>query len=271
MLLARAARDRGVHVTGFGLTGFAAPEFADAVDHIEWVELGQFGRLVELLHRLRIQHVSMVGRVPHNSIWQYRHFDVRAVKLLATVMNRRADGILSRICDEFRKEGIEVVDSTMFLRSFMPRAGVLTSCRALTVAEQEDIEFGLPIARAIAGLDIGQSIVVKDKAVVAVEGLEGTDKCLQRAAELCGNGFVLIKVSKPRQDARFDVPVIGLGTIQMMEELGGGVMAISAGETLMFNREEMVERANRAGIVIVAVDNVPPAVPQGLQVPASTT
>jgi len=264
LLLARAARDQGIHVTGFGLEGFATTDFANSVDEIEWVELGQFSRLIELLRTHKIDHIALVGRVPHNSIWQYRHFDVRVVKILATTFNRRADGLLARICEEFRKEGIEVIDSTLFLRSFMPKVGHLTQGRKLTESEQEDIEFGLPLARAVAGLDIGQTIVVKDKAVVAVEGLEGTDRCVRRAAEIAGPGVVIVKVSKPRQDTRFDVPVIGMRTIELMIEVKASVIAISAGETLVFNQEEVIARAEAAGISIVAVENVPPALPIGL-------
>jgi DUF1009 family protein len=255
LLLAEAARSQGVHVVGFGLVGFASREFENAVDEMEWVELGQFNRLFELLAEHKIAHLAMVGRVPHNSIWQYRHFDVRAVKLIASSINRKADALLSRICDEFRREGIDVIDSTLFLKSLMPQEGLLTDCRKLTRTEEEDIEFGMPMARRIAGMDIGQSIIVKDKAVVAVEGLEGTDECLKRGAALAGEGVILVKVSKPRQDARFDVPVIGIRTIELMRELKGAAIAISAGETLVFNREEAIRLANEAGVVVIAISN----------------
>jgi hypothetical protein len=132
-----------------------------------------------------------------------------------------------------------------------------TTKRKLTAREREDIEFGVPLARQVAGMDIGQSIVVKEKVVLAVEGVEGTDECLRRAAELGGEGVVLVKVSKPNQDRRFDVPVIGLDTIKVMKEIKGAAISVSAGETLIFNRDEVLRRAEKAGIAIVATPNTP--------------
>jgi DUF1009 family protein len=164
---------------------------------------------------------------------------------------------LELLCCELAKEGVEVLDSTFFLRSFLPKPGLITRKRKLSAREREDIDFGVPLARQIAGMDIGQSIVVKEKVVLAVEGAEGTDECLRRAAALGGEGVVLVKVSKPNQDRRFDVPVIGPDTIRVMKEIKGAAISISAGETLIFHRDDVIRMAEEAGIALMATDNPP--------------
>jgi len=261
LLLARAARSRNIEVVAFGLRNFADPALEQEANSVDWVELGQVNRLIELFHEKGITHVAMVGRVHHTSIFQYRHFDARALKMLASALNRKADTLLELVCLELAKENIEVIDSTLFMRTFMPKPGPLTTARELTAGEKEDIEFGMPLARSVAGLDIGQSIVVKDKMVLAVEGAEGTDGCIARGAQLGGDGTMLIKVSKPRQNFRFDVPIIGLTTIEEMVKAKASVVAISANESLVFNREEVIAMAEANGIVVVAVENPPPAMP----------
>jgi UDP-2,3-diacylglucosamine hydrolase len=155
--------------------------------------------------------------------------------------------------DEFEHECIEDMDSSLFLKGRMPTAGMLTTARALTTAEQEDVDFGYPLAKSVAGLDIGQTIIVKEKMVVAVEGAEGTDECIRRAGSLAGDGCVVIKVSKPAQDKRFDIPVIGPGTIKSMIEAGATALAMSADECLVFHRERIATEAEAAGIAMVAV------------------
>jgi DUF1009 family protein len=252
-LLAQAARSNGVHVVMFALKNFAGPDIEEFGDETHWLELGQLGKAIDLMHQNDVRAISMAGRVPHQSILQYRHFDARAVKLLARSLNRKADSLLGAVAAEFKGEGIEVLDSSLFLKSLMPARGLLTPGRPLHADEQENVDFGYPIAKAVAGQDIGQTIVVKDKLVVAVEGLEGTDKCIRRAGELAGPGCVVIKVSKPQQDMRFDVPVVGPGTMESMQAAGCVALAVSAGECLLFHREQVVEKAQACGIGIVAV------------------
>jgi UDP-2,3-diacylglucosamine hydrolase len=252
LLLARAARANGVEVTAFGIKGFASEEIEQAADKTIWFELGQLGRLIDLLHENKLNAVAMVGRVPHTSVLQYRHFDVRAVKLLAKAINKKPDSLLGAVTRELESENIQVLDSTVFLKSFMPEPGLLTPGRPPTGQEIEDIEFGYPIAKAVAGQDIGQTIVVREQMVIAVEGVEGTDECVRRAGELAGAGCVVIKVSKPAQDARFDVPVIGRRTIEVMQESGCSALALSARECLIFDREAVLAAAQQAGIAVVA-------------------
>jgi UDP-2,3-diacylglucosamine hydrolase len=252
LLLASAARSSGYTVFGFCVKGFASEEFARAVDDACWLELGQFGKLIDLMHEKGVRSVAMVGRIPHTSILQYRHFDFRALKLLGRTLNRKADSLLGSVTAEFEAEGFHVLDTTHFLRALLPQAGLLTPQRPLTGREAADIEFGYPIAKAVAGQDIGQTIVVKDKMVIAVEAAEGTDECITRAGQVGGEGCVVVKVSKPRQDRRFDVPVVGRDTIESMQKAGCHALAVTANETLIIGLEEVVELAQNYNIAVVA-------------------
>lgn len=252
-LMAQAARSNGVQVVIFALRNFAKEDIAQFSDEVFWLELGQLGKAIDLMKEHDVRSIAMAGRVPHQSILQYRHFDARAVKLLARSINKKADSLLGAVASEFEREGITVLDSSLFLKSLMPAAGLLTPGRPLTPEEQENVDFGYPIAKIIAGQDVGQTIVVKDGLVVAIEAVEGTDKCIRRAGELAGAGCVVVKVSKPSQDMRFDVPVVGPATIESMRVAGCTALAVSAGECLLFHREEIVAMARRTGIGIVAV------------------
>lgn len=258
LLLAKSAAASGTEVVALCIKGFASEELPPLCYKAHWLELGQLGRAIELLHEENVTALTMAGRVPHNSLFQYRHFDWRAMKLLARAASKRADALLQTVCDEFAREGITVMESSLFLRSLMPQAGLLTPANPPTATQQADLDFGIPIARIIAGQDIGQTIVVKDKLVVAVEGLEGTDKCIARAGELAGEGCVVIKTAKPGQDLRFDIPVIGPGTIKSMRAAGAAVLALSAGRSLVFHRERVIKEAEEAGICVVIYPDAQP-------------
>lgn len=251
-LIAKAASSQGVRVFIFAINGFGDPELSNLGDKTVWLELGQLNKAIELLQQHGISDVILAGRVPHTSIFQYRHFDWRAIRLLAKAANRKADTLLRLLSQELENEGIHVLDSSLFLKSLMPKPGLLTPNRPLTPSEMEDVEFGFPIAKVIAGQDVGQTIVVKEKMVVAVEAAEGTDECIARAGKLAGAGCVVVKVSKPQQDFRFDIPVIGKKTIETMAAAGAAALAISAGETLIFDRDDVLAEAEKKGIGIIA-------------------
>lgn len=239
-------------MVALGIKDFASAELDKAADETHWIELGQVGRALEILQAASIRHLMMAGRVPHNSIFQYRHFDARALKLIARAANRKADSLLGAVTAELEREGIEVMDSSMFLKSLMPLPGLLTPERPPSATEQEDIDFGWPIAKAVAGQDIGQSIVVKGKAVIAVEAMEGTDECIRRAGQVAGPGCVVIKVSKPAQDLRFDIPIIGKTTLKHMVEAGCTALAFSARESLLFDHDQVLQAARENNISILA-------------------
>lgn len=255
ILIARAAESSGTKVLALCINGFTSDDLPGITSQAHWIELGQLGKAIEILKTEGVRHVIMAGRIPHSSLFQYRHFDWRAMKLLARAAGKRADELLSTVCDEFAGEGITVEESSMFLRNLMPRPGLLTQHRPLTETELQDVEFGIPIAKVLAGQDIGQTIVVKDKMVVAVEGMEGTDKCIRRAGELAGPGCVVIKVSKPHQDLRFDIPIIGPGTIKSLIEAGASALALSSGQSLIFHLEQVISEAEAAGVGITIIDD----------------
>jgi DUF1009 family protein len=250
LLIAQAAHELGIPVTAFGVKGITPEEIAEKVDLVHWMQLGQFNKFVDKMHAEGIGHVIMAGRVQHNSIWQYRGFDSRSLKVLGRLVNRKADTVLGAVVDELARENIEVLDSTLLLRGCMPAEGLLTPDRPTTKAEIKDIEFGIPLAFQIAGMDIGQTIVVKDLAVVAVEGLEGTDETIHRAGRITGRGVVVVKVPKPRQDNRFDFPVVGPGTIQSIRDSGGGALGLIAEHALFFDQAEALELAREAKVAI---------------------
>jgi DUF1009 family protein len=251
-LLARAASDRGHIVEAFGIVKVTDPDLEEYVSVVHWMELGQFGRFIDICRERGIERVAMAGQVPHTAIFRYRGFDKRSLQILKRAANFKADSILGAVTMELAKEHIEVIESTMFLRSLMPKKGLLTPKRKLTNDEQKDVKFGLGLAKEIARLDIGQSVAVKNQAVVAVESIKGTDEMIRYAGQLVGPGFVVCKVAKPDQDARFDVPVVGVTTIETLAKAGGIVLAFEAGATLFFGQEEAVERAHAENIGIIS-------------------
>ncbi len=252
-ILAQAASEVSIPVSAFAINGITKPELADHVDRIHWMDLGDLSKFIKECHTEDIHHVLMAGRVPHNAIWRYRGFDKRSLKLLGRMVTRKADSILGSVVEELAREGIEVLDHPLLLGRCMPKKGLMTPKRPLSRREKKDIEFGFPIAREIAGMDIGQTVVVKDLAVVAVESLEGTDETIRRAGEIADGGIVVIKVAKPHQDSRFDIPVVGPGTIRSIRETGGGVLAMMARQTLFFDQAETIEMAQKAKIGIQVI------------------
>jgi DUF1009 family protein len=252
-LLARAARDRQISVTAIGINGITSPDLAQEVDAMYWVEFGQFNRLIETCHRAGIQKAMMAGRIKHHSIFHMAtKIDMRGMKLLTRAVSKKADALLGAITDELARENIEILDSTLLMRKCMPPPGLLTPSVPPRPGVMEDIHFGRPIATAVAGIDIGQTLVVKEKAVIAVEAMEGTDATILRAGQIAGEGCVVIKVSKPRQDKRFDVPVIGVTTIEKLIRIQAAALAIPGGEALFFERKEACALAAEHGICIFA-------------------
>ncbi len=254
-LVAKAARSQKIPIVAFAIKGVTPPALEQYAEKTFWLELGQFDTMVGLFHEHQLSHAVMAGRVPHAALFQNIQFDERSKRILMALQDKKANSILGVITAELEREKIQVLDSSLFLKPCMPAAGLLTPERQLTAEEEKDVRFGFPIARDVARLDIGQTIVVKNQIVVAVEGIEGTDKAIERGGELGGLGTVVIKVSKPQQDFRFDIPTVGLRTIKYMEKAGASALAISAGETLLFDRDESLALAKRANIAIVAIES----------------
>ena len=232
------------------------PELNDAAARvrratIHWISLGQLGTCIKLLKQAGVTHAVMAGQVKHAKIFSPGIVpDTTLLSVLAKLRWKNTDGLIGAVADVLRDHGIELIDSTAFITPLLARAGVLTR-RAPTEEEQKDLEFGYRMADAIAALDIGQTIAVKHQAVVAVEAMEGTDEVIGRAGHLAGPGVRIVKVAKPKQDMRFDVPVVGIATIQAMRVAGATALSVDAGKTLMIDGEAIVRSADEAGITIV--------------------
>jgi DUF1009 family protein len=217
---------------------------------LHWISLGQLGTCLEILASAGVRHAVMAGQVKHTKIFGGVVPDLTFLSVLTRLKARNTDALIAAVADVMRDRGIELLDSTEFLQPMLATAGVLTT-RAPDEGERADLEYGYRMADAIAGLDIGQTIAVRHRAVVAVEARDGTDEVIARAGHLAGAGVVIVKVAKPGQDMRFDVPVVGLATIQAMRTAGARVLAIDEGRTLMFEKDAMIASANEAGIAVV--------------------
>ena len=213
------------------------------------VSLGHLGHCLDLLHQAGVTHAVMAGQVKHTKIFGVVP-DLTFMGVLMKLRARNTDAIIGAVADTMRERGIELINSTELLRPLLADAGVMTS-RGPTPAERESLTFGYRMADAMAGLDIGQTIAVKDSAVVAVEAMEGTDAVIARAGSLAGPGVMVVKVAKPKQDMRFDVPVVGLPTIEAMARVGATVLSLDAGKALMFDKAAMIAAANDQRIAIV--------------------
>jgi hypothetical protein len=241
----------------------ASPELEKIVKRLHWVSLGELSKAIELMQSEGVKHAVMAGQVKHNKIFSSIRPDWKLAKLLFALPRKNTDSLIGAVAKVLEEEGIQLVDSTMFLKPLLPEAGVLTR-RAPNENEAADIVYGLGVARHIAAKDIGQTVVVADLACVAVEAMEGTDETIARAARFAnGRPLVVVKVSKPRQDMRFDVPVVGLPTVESMKLAGATALAIDANRTLLFDREKLIAMANDAGIAIQAFPFTQAAEPTG--------
>jgi UDP-2,3-diacylglucosamine hydrolase len=254
-LVLDAAREQGHDVTIVAAKEEAFPELNDAASRhgsaIHWISLGQLGKCVSVLQEGGVTHAVMAGQVKHTKIFSGGIIpDMLFVSVLARLASKNTDGLIGAVANVLRERGIELIDSTALLQPLLARPGVLTR-RAPDADEQKDFAFGYRMADAIAGLDIGQTIAVKHQAVVAVEAMEGTDEVIARAGNLAGPGVRVVKVAKPKQDMRFDVPVIGFATIQAMRVAGASALSIDAGRTLVLDGDAVVAAANEANISIV--------------------
>jgi hypothetical protein len=265
-LLLDAARAQGLAVVVAAIREETDAEMdqraaADQGVTVYWLSLGELSRLIETFQKEGVEKAVMAGQVKHKQIFSSIRPDWRLAKLLLNLRSRNTDMLLGAVAKVLGDEGIELISSTQFLEPLLAQEGVLTE-RAPDQDECKNIEYGLGVARAVAGFDIGQTVVVAAQACVAVEAMEGTDATIERAGRLMeslvGDASTLdrrltvVKVAKPNQDMRFDVPVIGVATVETMIRAGASCLSIEAGRTLLFDRDSLLERASQAGIAIVA-------------------
>jgi DUF1009 family protein len=251
-LVLEGARSQGIEMAVIALKEEASPELEKIAKRLHWVSLGELSKAIELMQSEGVTQAVMAGQVKHNKIFSSIRPDWKLAKLLFALPRKNTDSLIGAVAKVLEEEGIQLVDSTMFLKPLLPEVGVLTR-RAPSAQEAADMEYGLGIARHIAAKDIGQTVVVADNACIAVEAMEGTDETIARAARFAnGRPLVVVKVSKPRQDMRFDVPVVGLPTVESMKLAGATALAIDANRTLLFDREKLIAMADAAGIAIQA-------------------
>jgi DUF1009 family protein len=250
---ARAAREKGMRVVVVAHEGETLPEIAQWADEIVWIKVGQLGKLIKVFQAHDVRDVLMAGGIKKTRLFGGGFPDLRGAALLARMIAKKDDSLLRAVAEELESEGITVRESTLFLDNLLAPAGVLTR-RKPSGEEWKDIAFGWQMAKEIGRLDIGQTVVVKDQAVLAVEAIEGTDEAIRRGGALCTEGAVVVKICKPQQDIRFDLPATGLRTIEIMRSVHARVLAIEAGRTIMIERESVIREANAADIAIVALD-----------------
>jgi len=251
-LVLEGARSQGIEMAVIALKEEASPELEKVAKRLHWVSLGELSKAIALMQQEGVKNAVMAGQVKHNKIFSSIRPDWKLAKLLFSLPMKNTDSLIGAVAKVLEEEGIQLVDSTLFLKPLLPDAGVLTR-RAPNEREMADMEYGLGVARYLAAMDIGQTVVIADRACIAVEAMEGTDETIARAARFAeGKPLVVVKVSKPKQDMRFDVPVVGLPTVEAMKKAGATGLAIDAGRTLLFDRAKLIEMADEVGITIQA-------------------
>ncbi len=252
-LVLEAARRQGVEMSVVAIKEEASPGLAQASDRVHWLSLGEVGRLLEWLKAERVNRVVLAGQVKHNKLYSAIPPDSLMRRLLGGLRRRNTNALIGTFVGLLERRGVRVVDSTAFLRSLLAGEGTLTR-RSPDAGERADLQYGREIAKRIADLDLGQTVVVHEGACIAVEAMEGTDAVIERAASLShGKRLAVVKVARPRQDMRFDVPVVGVKTIQAMQRCHATALAVEAGRTLLFDRDDLMALADEAGITIVGL------------------
>jgi DUF1009 family protein len=249
-----AARSQGIDMVVAAIKEETFPEIEQHAKTVHWMSLGQLGKLIKTFKSEGVNHAIMAGQVKHKQIFSSIVPDLKMIQLLASLVTKNTDSLIGGVAKMLEEEGIHLIDSTLFLRPLLPDPGVLTR-RSPSEEEERDLDYGYKVARELGRLDLGQSVAVSDGACVALEAMEGTDAVMERAASLAnGRPLRVVKLAKPNQDLRFDVPVIGPATVQLMVRLKVSALAIEARKTLMIDREDLIREADASGLVIIAVE-----------------
>ena len=257
-LVAAAARRAGRRVVAVAIKEEAAPELAAEVDEIHWVGLGQLGRCIDALKSGGAHEAVMAGQVKHRQIFSDIRPDLKLVALLARLAFKNTDSLIGAVADALQSDGITLLPSIGFLEDQLASSGAMTK-RKPNRDERRDIDYGMGVARTLAAHDLGQTAVVKDRAAVALEAMEGTDEVIRRAGRIAGPGCTVVKVAKPKQDLRFEVPVVGPGTLAAMSEAGAVLLAVEARRTLLLDRADFLAEADRRQIGVWGLEPGEPA------------
>ena len=252
LLIAEAARKQGVRIVAVAHHDETEPSLSEKVDEIVWIKLGQFGQLIRTFKKNGVRNALMAGTITKKRMFENIRPDLKGLAIISKLAIFHDDDILRAVAKELAREGIEIISSIRFLPDLIAPEGCLTARRP-NKAEKEDAYFGWKIAKELGRLDIGQCVVVRKKTVLAIEAIDGTDATILRGGKLAKEKAVVVKVSKPNQDLRFDVPCVGLETIKVMSTVKGALLAVEAGYTLLFDKEEMIAEADRENISIIAI------------------
>ncbi len=256
LLFAEAARKRGRRVVAVAHLHETLPELEAKADLVHWVKLGQLGRIIKIFRQQGVREAVFAGTITKTRIFHDVLPDLKGLTLWNRIDRRQDDAILRAVATSLEEAGIRILPSTCYLEHLLFPAGVLTRKKP-TREQGEDIRFGWQVARDVGRLDIGQCVVVRDRTVLAVEAIEGTDATIRRGGELAGSGVVVVKLKKPGQDFRFDLPATGTRTVESLARVNGAVLAVEAGQSLLFDRPTMVAAADQAGLVVVGVSEAP--------------
>ena len=251
IMVADAAMKSGFHVVAVAISGETESSLSNKVDDLVWIKLGQLGHLIKAFRERGVQKALMAGTITKKRMFENIRPDLKGLSVMSKLAIFHDDDILRAVAAELAREGIEIVSSTTHLPELIAPPGCLSKRRP-NKTENEDICFGWEVAKELGRLDIGQCVVVRSKTVLAVEAMDGTDETILRGGRLARKNAVVVKVSKPNQDLRFDVPSVGLETVKVMSTVKASALAVEADKTLIFNREEMIDHANRAGIAIIS-------------------
>jgi DUF1009 family protein len=252
-LAAAGARRAGRRVVALAIREEADPRIEDEVDELHWVGLGQLGRAIQILQGARVREALMAGQVKHRRIFSDIVPDLKLMGVLARLAVQSTDSLIGAVADALSRDGITLLPSVAFLGDQLATRGAMTRHRPKR-AEKADMAYGEGVARSLAGMDLGQTVVIKKRAAVALEAMEGTDEVIRRAGRIAGPGATVVKVSKPRQDMRFDVPVVGQGTLASMAEAKASVLAVDAGRTLIIDKPRFLAEADEAGVSVWGLD-----------------
>jgi len=247
----KSARNKGIETVTFALEGIANSEVEKYSNKVIWIKPFKLGKFLKVLKKEEIREIAILGKVEHRSAISLSGFDLKALTFLASLRDRKPETIINGIISEIEKVGVKVIDPTEYLFHLLPEYGVISG--KFTDELRKEAEFGMKIAKEIASLDIGQTVVVKDKTVIAVEGIEGTNRCIERGAELSGRGFVVCKAARKNQDMRVDVPTVGSETVELIGRLGGKALFFEAGKTYLLSEERVKRIAEKYKITVVAV------------------
>mgnify|MGYP001592955642 CR=1 FL=1 len=253
LLFCEGARKKDCHIVVVAIKGETSAKINKLADKVYWLRLSEFKRMFDIFKAEGIKNVVMAGQISPHRLFSREVVNNKDIQqILSSIKNKKTDTIFGAIADKLKDAGLELLDSTIFVKDSLAQKGTLTKSEPGS-SVWEDVKFGLELAKAIGALDIGQTVAVKDKAIVAVEALEGTDNLISRAGKIVRGGITVVKVSKPKQDMRFDIPVIGLNTIKRLVKAGAKCLAIEADKTLFIDRELSVKLADKKGIAIVAL------------------